>query len=69
MLPIILIASGDLRLKANQKCWPAQQKVEELVSAAIQRDGFKAVRGHAFDPIKQGGEAERGSSLCSTTTR
>jgi hypothetical protein len=55
MQPIILIASGDLRLKANQKCWPAQQKVEELVTAAIQRDGFKAVRGHAFDPIKQHG--------------
>src|ERR1700677_1603139 len=55
MQPIILIASGDLRLKANQKCWPAQQKVEELVTAAIQRSGFKAVRGHAFDPIKQHG--------------
>jgi|SRR6202034_2042237 len=55
MQPIILIASGDLRLKANQKCWPAQQRVEELVTSAIQRGGFKAVRGHAFDPIKQHG--------------
>ena len=23
-----LVASGDLRLSANQKCWPAQQEME-----------------------------------------
>jgi len=26
---ILLIASGDLRQSANQKCWPAQAQMEE----------------------------------------
>jgi len=55
MQAIILIASGDLRLEANRQCWPAQQKVEELVVSAIERNGFQAVRGHAIDPVKQHG--------------
>jgi hypothetical protein len=55
MSEIILIASGDLRLDANQKCWPAQQKVEELLIAAIESNGRKTRRGHAFDPVKQHG--------------
>ena len=25
---VLLIANGDLRLSANQKCWPAQQEME-----------------------------------------
>ena len=52
---ITLIASGDLRLDANQKCWPAQKKVEELVTAAIERNEFRTARGHAYDPVKQHG--------------
>ncbi len=52
---ITIIASGDLRLEANQKCWPAQKKVEELVAAAIDRNEFQTTRGHAYDPVKQHG--------------
>ncbi|HYL73813.1 MAG TPA: fucose isomerase, partial [Bryobacteraceae bacterium] len=52
---VIFIANGDLRLSANQKCWPAQERVEAAVTAAIQRAGRKAERGHPFDPAKQHG--------------
>ncbi|MDW8131485.1 MAG: fucose isomerase [Bryobacterales bacterium] len=50
--PVILIASGDLRLSANQVCWPAQQEVEEKVMEAIRREGRAVRRGHPYDPEK-----------------
>ena len=50
--PIILIASGDLRLSANQNCWAAQQRVEEVVCAAVRREGREIRRGHPFLPEK-----------------
>lgn len=50
--PIILIANGDLRLAANQKCWPAQQRAEEAVMAAIRREGREVRRGLPVDPEK-----------------
>jgi hypothetical protein len=53
--PVILIASGDLRPAANQNCWPAQQKVEEAVTAAIRREGREVRRGHPVSPEKQHG--------------
>ncbi len=53
--PVILIASGDLRLSANQVCWPAQQKAEDAVTAAIRREGRDVKRGHAYDPIQKHG--------------
>ncbi|MBV9760762.1 MAG: fucose isomerase [Acidobacteriaceae bacterium] len=53
--PVTLIASGDLRLSANRVCWPAQQRVEEAVIAAVRKFGFEINRGHPFDPIKQHG--------------
>src|SRR5260370_3824006 len=46
---VVLIASGDVRLSANRKCWPAQQKMEEEVMAAVGAEGGQIVRGHAFD--------------------
>src|ERR1700728_4361868 len=53
--PVILVASGDLRLSANRVCWPAQQRVEEAIAAAIKNFGFDVQRGHTFDPVKQHG--------------
>ncbi|HBY63048.1 MAG TPA: fucose isomerase [Solibacterales bacterium] len=53
--PVILIASGDLRLSANQKCWPAQQRVEAAVGAAIQKEGYTVQRGHPYDEAKKHG--------------
>ena len=55
MQPVILIASGDLRLAANQKCWPAQSRVEEAVVKAVERFGHQVKRGHPFDTTKQHG--------------
>jgi hypothetical protein len=49
---VIVIASGDLRLAANQMCWPAQVRVEEAVMNAIRREGREVRRGHACDPEK-----------------
>ena len=55
MQAVILVASGDLRLAANQKCWAAQEKVEQLVTSAIESFGFNSTRGHAYDPLKKHG--------------
>lgn len=52
MSEIIVIASGDLRPSANQNCWPAQQRAEEAVMAAIGREGREVRRGHSYDPEK-----------------
>ena len=46
---ILLITSGDLRLSANQVCWPAQLEMETQLAAAFARKGFKLVRAHAYD--------------------
>ena len=50
-----LIASGDLRLSANQKCWPAQAAMEAIIVAAIESEGWTVKRGHPFDPEKKHG--------------
>ena len=43
-----LIASGDLRPSANQKCWPAQAEMEQQLGAAVAAAGFELVRSHAY---------------------
>jgi hypothetical protein len=45
-----LVASGDLRLSANQVCWPAQADMEEQVTDACARAGLRVVRAHPYDP-------------------
>lgn len=52
---IILVASGDLRLSANQSCWKAQEEMETLLIEAIQKQGYTVTRGHAYDPAKEHG--------------
>lgn len=52
---VILVASGDLRLSANQVCWEAQNAAEQAVMTAIRRQGWKVRRGHPYDPKKQHG--------------
>jgi hypothetical protein len=47
-----LVASGDLRLSANQKCWPAQAAVEKSLTDAVGRFGFDLKRAHPFQPEK-----------------
>ncbi len=55
MQPVILIANGDLRLAANRKCWPAQERVEQAVVQAVEKLGGEVKRGHPFDAAKQHG--------------
>jgi hypothetical protein len=47
-----LVASGDLRLSANQMCWPAQQAVENAVTLALKQFGCQAKRAHPVQPEK-----------------
>jgi hypothetical protein len=50
-----LIANGDLRLSANQKCWPEQEKMEQALSAAVASMGYEVVRAHPYKPDQQHG--------------
>jgi len=50
-----LIASGDLRLSANQVCWPEQSKMETTLSRALKTEGWKLHRAHPPDKVKQHG--------------
>jgi hypothetical protein len=45
---VLLIANGDLRLSANQKCWPEQAKMEDALRAAVEREGYQLVRAHPY---------------------
>lgn len=51
----ILVASGDLRLSANQDCWPAQEAMEKRLVEAFAREGITVRRGHPYDPVEQHG--------------
>jgi L-fucose isomerase-like protein len=48
-----LVASGDLRLSANQNCWPAQESMEKQVIAAVEKEGWQVKRAHCYDPGKK----------------
>jgi hypothetical protein len=47
---VLLVANGDLRLSANQNCWPAQQAMEKELEQAVADCGFRLRRAH---PIKR----------------
>jgi hypothetical protein len=49
------MANGDLRLSANQKCWPEQAKMEAILAKALAAEGWKVVRAHPYDKAKQHG--------------
>ncbi|MBI1841596.1 MAG: fucose isomerase, partial [Verrucomicrobia bacterium] len=44
-----LVANGDLRLPANQKCWAAQSNMESALAQAFRKEGWKLVRAHPYD--------------------
>jgi hypothetical protein len=52
MKTVYLLANGDLRLSANQKCQSAQAEMEEKISAAFAAEGVEVVRAHPVDPVK-----------------
>ncbi len=41
---ILLVANGDLRQTANQKCWLAQAEMEETLRNALAGAGYELVR-------------------------
>lgn len=47
---ILLFASGDLRESANKVCWPAQEDMENRLTAALAREGRVLRRAHACRP-------------------
>ena len=49
---VYLVASGDLRESANQKCQPAQAAMEAQVVAAVEREGWIVRRAHSFNEQK-----------------
>jgi hypothetical protein len=52
---ILLVASGDLRLSANQECWEEQDKMEKQLAAAVAEAGYKIVRAHPYkEDVKHG---------------
>ncbi|MBN8594697.1 MAG: fucose isomerase [Anaerolineae bacterium] len=51
----ILIASGDLRLSANQVCWAAQKDMEKRIVKAFKDEGITVRRGHEYDPVAKHG--------------
>jgi hypothetical protein len=49
---VLVVASGDLRLSANQSCWAAQQEMENMLKGAIEKQGWKVTRAHPYDTKK-----------------
>src|SRR5690349_2061823 len=52
---VYLMANGDLRLSANQKCWPEQARMEAILTKTLKAEGWTAVRAHRYDPAKKHG--------------
>jgi hypothetical protein len=52
---VLMIANGDLRLSANQKCWPAQREMEAALTRAVADAGYELVRAHEFKGDEQHG--------------
>jgi len=52
---VYLMTSGDLRLSANQKCWPEQSKMEAALTKALKAEGWTVVRAHCYDKVKKHG--------------
>jgi len=52
---VLLVANGDLRQSANETTWPGQLAMEQQLTAAVAKLGYKLVRAHAYKPdVKHG---------------
>jgi hypothetical protein len=49
---VYLMSNGDLRLSANQKCWPEQARMEATLTKALKQLGWTVVRAHTYDKQK-----------------
>ena len=52
---VLLVANGDLRQSANEVCWPAQHAMEQALTAALAKLGYKLVRAHPYKPEQRHG--------------
>ena len=52
---VLLIASGDLRLSANQSCWAAQKEMEDSLAKIVAEAGYELVRAHPYKPDEKHG--------------
>jgi hypothetical protein len=52
---VYLIANGDLRISANQKCWEAQNQMEEEIGQAVAAAGWQVVRAHPYKEAEKHG--------------
>src|SRR5215469_12719312 len=59
MNTVYLVANGDLRLSANQKCEDAQAAMEKALIEAIHREDLSVKRAHPFDETKGHGFIDR----------
>jgi hypothetical protein len=50
-----VIANGDLRLTANQKCWPEQARMEDALRAALADSGYEMIRAHPYKESEKHG--------------
>ncbi|MBW8748720.1 MAG: fucose isomerase [Acidobacteria bacterium] len=46
---VVLVTSGDLRLSANQACWPAQKELEERLTSVLAAMGVMMRRAFPVD--------------------
>jgi hypothetical protein len=49
---VYLMSNGDLRLSANQKCWPEQEKIERALTKVLRAEKWTVVRAHSVQPDK-----------------
>ena len=49
---VVLITSGDLRLSANQVCWPAQEDLERRLTQAFRDEDIQVERAFPVDAAK-----------------
>jgi hypothetical protein len=50
-----LIGNGDLRLAANQMCWPEQAKMEQALRDAVTNLGYELIRAHPYKEAERHG--------------
>ncbi len=52
---VLMVASGDLRLSANQSCWEAQKEMEAALAKAVTDAGYELVRAHPYKEAEKHG--------------
>ena len=62
---VMLVASGDQRLSANQNCWEKQKEMEDSLGRAVAEAGCELVRAHPYKPDeKHGFIASQKEGMC-----